>query len=106
MKRGYLKLKRSPQPKEPFDDEALASGKQRLGYLALYIGIWTLPGLMAAGQVYSEAWFECKPIAWSQAVIWQMPTWYLWADKGNQSTARANGRQIRRTGLLHPTIRY
>jgi hypothetical protein len=55
------------------------TGKQRSGYLALYIGIWTLPGLMAAGQAYSEAWFESRPIAWRQAVIWYMPTWYLWA---------------------------
>jgi Histidine kinase-, DNA gyrase B-, and HSP90-like ATPase/Histidine kinase len=38
------------------------TGKQRSGYLALYIGIWTLPGLMAAGQAYSEAWFESRPI--------------------------------------------
>jgi len=34
---------------------------------------------MAAGQAYSEAWLECKPITWREAVVWHMPTWYIWA---------------------------
>jgi two-component system, LytTR family, sensor kinase len=58
---------------------ATRTGKRRWVYLALYIGIWSLPGLMSAGQVYSEAWIECKPIAWWQALVWQVPIWYFWA---------------------------
>lgn len=55
------------------------SSKKRWSYVALYLGIWTLPGLLSAAQIYSEALIECREISWYQAVIWQMPIWYVWA---------------------------
>jgi two-component system LytT family sensor kinase len=44
----------------------------------LSAGIWTLVGLVFASQLYLFAIRTGRPMAWSDALLWEFPRWILW----------------------------
>jgi two-component system LytT family sensor kinase len=44
----------------------------------LNAGIWTLVGIVFASQLYLFAIRTGRPMAWSDALLWEFPRWILW----------------------------
>jgi len=53
--------------------------RQRLKWVGLILGIWTLDGLLASSQLYFMALRTKHPVPFLKAVVWQMGPAYLFA---------------------------
>ncbi|HVY68726.1 MAG TPA: histidine kinase [Verrucomicrobiae bacterium] len=45
----------------------------------LWLGFWTLIGLSFASQFYISSYKAGAPVTWSQAVVWALGDWYVFA---------------------------
>jgi two-component system LytT family sensor kinase len=44
----------------------------------LILGFWTLPGLFFVSETYLAFALNGAPITWNQAILFELPGWYIW----------------------------
>ena len=74
---------------------------------ALYVALWTLPGLAALSYYYLNQVVTAQPAAWTYALVSTLPWWYTWAllTPGILALARRfplrRGTWLRTLALVH-----
>ena len=53
--------------------------RDRLLRWGIVLGLWTLLGLFFASETFFAFVLDGQPISWRQALLYELPGWYIWA---------------------------
>src|SRR5687767_15785685 len=57
----------------------LRTVKEPLARWGIVLGLWTLLGLFFASETFFAFVLDGRPISWRQALLYELPGWYIWA---------------------------
>src|SRR5687767_10618303 len=70
-----------PDPQSAIRDpqSAIRDPRSAIRVWGIVLGLWTLLGLFFASETFFAFVMAGTPISWRQALLYELPGWYIWA---------------------------